>query len=497
MKGEPKKQGGGRFGWGKADGKSDLELRSELKGDPNYNSEDEVVYQAYEQPSVEYSPIRTPLPVYSRSHFAFDSTELKIAARTKTEEVFKTESFPPFVQWVKSLKNPKTHSVILGRVIQVAIEVGPREQELALGLIELLHSSRTVSSTQLRRAFDRLYREIQEVLTDVPNGAEVLLEFLVQVVQYGLLEQRAVFRVPLEVYNLGRGAYVLREIRVDNTVVGDLVENSRALKDKITGVLTEYYANGVILDIAEFLKKELPQLTGHLFLRKAIELAFDKNNSQKELCSRLLCEVQGTCSPEMYVEAFDDLLWNIHEYCIDVPPAGELLAKFMARAVADDCLAPKYLGDAELSEPDTENPEVEVLQSAQNLLKPLDSFTTLQSVWRPDVVSNTDYKEEFRTIVQEYFDSQDARNAKECLKGLCCPQYMHAFVKKAIEISMDKTDKEQEDTISLLVFLVEHGVVSEAQLEKGLERTQEGISDLQLDVPRAPEILERFLTRFK
>jgi hypothetical protein len=45
--------------------------------------------------------------------------------------------------------------------------------------------------------------------------------------------------------------------------------------------------------------------------------------------------------------AFDELLRNLPDLVLDTPDAATVLANFLARAVADDCLPPRYVIDLE------------------------------------------------------------------------------------------------------------------------------------------------------
>ena len=42
---------------------------------------------------------------------------------------------------------------------------------------------------------------------------------------------------------------------------------------------------------------------------------------------------------------FDQLLEQLNDLTLDTPESPDLLGQFIARAVADDCLPPKYLAD--------------------------------------------------------------------------------------------------------------------------------------------------------
>lgn len=160
--------------------------------------------------------------------------------------------------------------------------------------------------------------------------------------------------------------------------------------------------------------------------------------------------------------------------------------------MADDCLPANFITDAELKEISDLSLELQVLITAQRLMNHREAYTTLESVWGPQVDNLTDYQRQFDTIISEFLDSREHKNAKDCLKELCCPHYMHEFVKKAIRLAMDRSDIDQAEILQFLHELKDDGVLLETQITKGLERVEVNLADLKLDLPKADEILERF-----
>ena len=351
----------------------------------------------------------------------------------------------------------------------------------------LNYTAKLFTAREIRRGFDRIYRSINEILIDAPNAPEIILELLSNIILANTLNKNAVLRVPLRVFNLGRGSYVLRNIKNDEQVIGDLLEIITETKEKIIEIIKEYYASGISESVIEFVKSN--KMYGSLVVRKAVELALDRNSKAKELCSRLIAEISGYCSPETIVEGFDDILWNSKELVIDVPEAAELISKFMARAVVDDCLPANYVQEAELM--NDEEIELQILMNAHNILKPKEAYTSLQSVWGPQADTIDDLKIVFKTIIQEFFDSKDLKNAEDCIKELGCTHYIHEFIKKIIESVMDRGIPEEDNVVELIKDMELKGNVLSDQVTTGIMRVELNLEQLILDVPKARDILDR------
>lgn len=76
----------------------------------------------------------------------------------------------------------------------------------------------------------------------------------------------------------------------------------------------------------------------------AIELAMDHKPSNREMTSVLLSDLYQHFLTERDMErAFDKLLANLPDLVLDTPDAPTILGNFIARSVADDTLAPRFL----------------------------------------------------------------------------------------------------------------------------------------------------------
>lgn len=109
--------------------------------------------------------------------------------------------------------------------------------------------------------------------------------------------------------------------------------------------LLEYFEHGDTHEVASEIDENMRSgALRPLVIRKAIEIALEHKNSHREMTSVLLSDLYGRCLiASDYERGFDMLLNNLPDLILDTPDAPHLLGCFIARAVADDCMPPKYV----------------------------------------------------------------------------------------------------------------------------------------------------------
>ncbi|KAK4794444.1 hypothetical protein SAY86_012438 [Trapa natans] len=113
---------------------------------------------------------------------------------------------------------------------------------------------------------------------------------------------------------------------------------------------------------------------------------------------------------------------------------------------------------------------------------------------RPDSFIFALYKKKATTIIEEYFSTGDASTVKEELKELALPNYSYYFVKKLLNMAMDRPDNEKEMAAVLLSTLYSDTVMPQ-QLYKGLHKLLVSADDLIIDTPDTVDVLSLFLAR--
>lgn len=228
------------------------------------------------------------------------------------------------------------------------------------------------------------------------------------------------------------------------------------------------------------------------FVKRLINLAIDKTDTERELASRLLSEFYpDILSMSVIGKGFERLFEIVDEIEIDVPQAPEFLSAFVARAVVDEVLPPSFLTDAVIC-----NLGGEIIDHAKILLSRHHSGAKLERIWGPgDGRPVEDMKVAVDQALMEYLLSSDLDEAERCLTELHSPYFFHEIVKRAVMLGMDKSEKERAQLSALLKHLASTQMLTKTQAEKGFNRLYSTLPDIVLDSPAAPQILEEFTAR--
>jgi programmed cell death protein 4 len=187
-----------------------------------------------------------------------------------------------------------------------------------------------------------------------------------------------------------------------------------------------------------------------------------------------------------------------------------MVASFLARAVVDDIISPAYL-----SEQNNSRPGDEVIEKAISLLSREHCTARLERVWGPgDGRPVEELKKDMDALLKEYLLSRELDEGARCVKELDAPHFHHELVKRggvaAMEIdgalagnsSSSSGGGDVPDTgdhlanidamAALFGFLTRNAIVSNNQINKGVDRLTKILPDITLDVPAAPKLLEAF-----
>mmetsp|Transcript_22424 Transcript_22424/g.33898 ORF Transcript_22424/g.33898 Transcript_22424/m.33898 type:complete len:447 (+) Transcript_22424:127-1467(+) len=226
-------------------------------------------------------------------------------------------------------------------------------------------------------------------------------------------------------------------------------------------------------------------------VKKAISLSLDEGPRERELISRLLTCLHPTpLSEEDMEEGFELLLQGLEELSIDCPDAKTMVGSFLARAVVDEVLPPKYL-----STQNNERPGDPVVEKAVSLLSREHCTARLEHVWGPgDGRPVAELKTVLDQLLKEYLMSRELDEAARCVREMNASHFHHELVKRGVTHAMEAADpRDALDAMSALFsFLTKNAIVSEYQVAKGLNRLNKLLPDLSLDIPTAPELLAEF-----
>jgi len=273
----------------------------------------------------------------------------------------------------------------------------------------------------------------------------------------------------------------------------------------LTPVLLEYFEHGDTGEVKSILQEVNIAGNYHQIPIVLISLALEKKSSHRELASILISDLFGKpLTSEDIERGFDILLSQLDDLELDTPDASIVLGNFIARAIADDCIPPKYATNAKqvLETKETElNPAetraLKALTNANSLIHAKRGLIRLDTVWgmtggaRP-----VKYLiKQMRLLLKEYLSSLDIVEAERCLRELEVPHFLHEFVYEAILMGIEDTKKPDElmAIAKLLKTLSDINLISVDQMKKGFLRLFDAIPDIHIDVPHAYATLEKFM----
>nr|KAG5705228.1 hypothetical protein BaRGS_011254 [Batillaria attramentaria] len=267
------------------------------------------------------------------------------------------------------------------------------------------------------------------------------------------------------------------------------------LEKFVEPVVMEYFEHGNSKDVMEELNDvNFEHLKGAL-VEFLVSKALDHKDYHRELTSVLISDLYGkVLSSSDVTDGFDDVLEKLSDLVIDTPDATSVVGKFIARAVADDCLPPKYVKKykAPVECPHTK----QALEQADVLLSQTHGIVRLDNIWgagggiRPVKL----LIKKIVMLLKEYLSSGDIKEATNCLRDLDVPHFHHEVVYEAtVMVLEDSSERAAEMMCKFLKSLADAVIIMPQQFRRGLTRVYDNMPDICLDVPNAYPLLERFV----
>lgn len=240
--------------------------------------------------------------------------------------------------------------------------------------------------------------------------------------------------------------------------IQDLSRFKRALQSAIE----EYLVSAEEEEFSTTLKElDLP-LYHQEIAKIVLKTGLDKSDQERERLSHLLHNLwrKGEVTSNQMYQGFKKLFNQIEDLVLDFPRAKVVLKEFLAHSQGAGYLGPKEGAELEAS--------MDALEDAE----------TVRLI-----------KRQVASIIEEYFDSEELKEAKQAIAELN-PAFSFEVVKKVISMALDRTNKEREMASVLLADLADIGAT-----ERGFTVLLSRVEDLFLDCPDILTLLSCFLAR--
>ena len=427
--------------------------------------------------------------------------EFKAALDLNLREFILGGDFLEAARCIIELGSPQYHAHIVKRAVVLAMDKTGREREMIAVLLSSLHVRRVLSSQQVAVGFHLLLESMDDLLLDIPDAAGLVSHFLADSHLDGLLPLVLLEGLDTSASAASAAAGVLAQARArlrGRVPLSGSQIDSRIVRAELRNVVTEYLASK---DLAEVGRRTaelcVPYDLQYELVRAAIELGLERGNQERELVSRLLSELHEDWLPASDVSrGFEALLARVDDLALDNPRAVEHLAAFMTRAVADEVLPPAWVTSAP-PEKLTTPAQLAVISSARAPLLASHFGEKRRNVWGAAADGSlAELKKEVTELWQECAISGEVGEAVRCVRELEAHFYHHEVVKRAVGASIvDGGPREFELSLQFTKALCEADLLTGEQLALGCTRLAEAAEDLQLDYPKAPELLAQYLER--
>lgn len=269
------------------------------------------------------------------------------------------------------------------------------------------------------------------------------------------------------------------------------------MKKKVEPIVLEYFENGDTHEAALAIEDAIPVHHRDFMVQLAIEIAMDHKPSHREMTSVLISDLfPHVIKEEDITKAFENLLANLTDLILDIPDAPTVLGNFVARAIADDCIPPKFLTVSKgKSDSDVFQ---EAICRADTLLSMKHGLVRLHNVWGVGgALRPVKYlTRQMSLLLQEFISSSDIEEASRCLRALEVPHFHHELVYEAIVMALEANSASKEEALCRLLKAFDDAVlITPEQMERGFLRVFDDLSDISVDIPLAYIILDRFVDR--
>lgn len=442
----------------------------------------------------------TPSSQQARDLPAMSMKKFKASVDGLLDELFSSSDFSQFTERLELLGCKLYHDEMIAHAIRRSLDLEDSERDKVAELVTLLRKSGHVTSGQLSRAFEKLFLSWEDIMLDVPAAVGMIERFVELAIADELVPDNFLSRLPEAfVAKLGSSEHDQQLCPDTYPSLVEQLKDVQEFKRRCGALLEEYFA-GVGAEPAPEFAQRLADVGKasfrHEFIRRAINIAIDKDDTERELTSALLTKLRDlrVLTEDDFLWGFSHLLGSLPELCIDSPQAVELVAKFLIRAITDEVIPPSFLENAiRLALGGDEG--IAAARNAQSTVENTEvEWADLRNVWgKLDSSNDKKWKNELDVALNEYFNSHD--NAEFCRilhDWALCTSRAVVVVKHALLKAMDGDGNDCMAVVDLLDFAVKREELKDTDVFRAMNELDANLADLKLDIPDAQDMLDTF-----
>lgn len=436
--------------------------------DPNYSSEENEEF--FETTFLgSYDP--TMVPLFTNQDSTLDAAK---AMRTMLSSFAINYDIADFVCSLNEIFPQGQRSIVAKSILCYCMDKSIICRHHLIALLAHLARYGEVQPFEITFAVAALTARLREILIDVYDAQTVLEGAILQLHEADVLDTSSARTM----------------IKMGRALTHDGLPKH---KHNVCELLREYFCGGDLHILLEsYDGVEVPGAEFEL-ARQSILLSMDMKNTEREYCSQLLASFVRSESQRLsLICAILLLLDNADDHALDQPQFHSFLASFLARAVADESIVPRFLQCVCCSFARGTTAHA-IASSASSMLHAMHNKYRLASVWnqKRDL---TDVKNEFDAIALELFDSQDTSHCQQLLQEMEVGYFHHEFVKRLFSAALDRSNREVKLVCSFLSIALRDEVISPNQIAKGIRKIKKRLPEYEIDAPLAPQYYKNLIS---
>ncbi|KAA6420824.1 MAG: hypothetical protein FRX49_09213 [Trebouxia sp. A1-2] len=407
----------------------------------------------------------------------------------------------------QELGEPPFHHFFVKKVVTLAMDKNDREHEMAANLLSSLYHE-IIQADQMQKGFKSLLNSVDDLKLDVPSAEDDLALFLARAVIDDILPPAFMHKIHCAAGSSASSVKSKAELHLTARRPAERLLRAWGGTDRLTlehtkesiskclqacffsffplffpfsgvatdNTATEYVSSSNVSEARHCLHKLAVPFFHHEVVKQALLRMMEDEQTQPALVQLLRqLSSSGDLRDSQISRGFQRVSLNLEDTCLDTPQAKDIFQKQVASAMGDGWL------DADWAA----TPSGVLASSASSPANGSPSRSETEAV---------SYKAAAVATVKEYLSSSDMQEVVSSLTELQQPHLAHIFVKQAVQIGMDRKDRERE-LVSALLSNLYPSSISQEEMAKGFTRLLLFTEDLQLDNPDAAHLLSLFLGR--
>ncbi|XP_021848405.2 MA3 DOMAIN-CONTAINING TRANSLATION REGULATORY FACTOR 2-like isoform X2 [Spinacia oleracea] len=394
------------------------------------------------------------------------------------EEYFANDDVVSTTNELRDLGMPNYDYYFVKKLVSMAMDKHAKEKEMAAVLLSSLYAD-AISPSQIYKGFSKLVECVDDLIVDIPNVVDTLALFIARAIIDDILPPIFLTKQMNILLKESKGVEVIKRVEkgylsvpyhteiIENKWGGSKNKTAEDIKAKISTLLTEFVVSGDKKEACRCIKELNVPYFHHEIMKRALLIAMEKRKAEGKILELLrMTAEEGLINSSQINKGFNRMIDTIDDLSLDIPNARRILQSLISKCASEGWLPVSSLKSFSI-EPKKRSLEEGAAKS---------------------------FKSKAQAIIQEYFLSRDTMEVYNCLESENCissSELNVVFVKRLINLAMDRKNKEKEMASILLSSLS----LPAEDVANGFIMLIESADDTSLDNPIIVEDLVKFLAR--